>query len=383
MLARFLTPTSPQALRVPGLPSGPLAHGLIAAWDFSTGSLTDLMRGVRLAMSGIGAFRCGEGAQGLGVTAGTDFPAASVLCPAHLKLTLPFTLVFHGSIGAATENGGLIFGVTYDTGVNGEANASFSIRTASALRNIWTEIRQGASAPSGDMALGNLNAYGATRVSTVAVRFTATDRTAYWNGRFADRTTGAYSSPSYTSDAEVRVVDCADATCEYALLYNRGLTNDEMAELTGENPWGWKGYGSNPGFWQSDYSEVEPEIGQSFGPLVWVEWEGSDDTIRVWAPVDLPDPSTYYHGYKAPKLLGAGRVVRALSDEQGEYQGQTFEITINDTNRDIRTLLGVSDNRRHLLNTRLVMRMISQADWRARRVPRTVAIGKLRNYRLH
>lgn len=130
-------------------------------------------------------------------------------------------------------------------------------------------------------------------------------------------------------------------------------------------------------------NEVAPEIAQSFGPLVWVEWEGSDDTIRVWAPVDLPDPSTYYHGYKAPKLLSAGRVVRALSDEQGEYQGQTFEITVQDTDRDLRTLLGLSDGRRHLLNTRMVMRMISQADWRARRVPRTVAIGQVRNYRLH
>ncbi len=129
--------------------------------------------------------------------------------------------------------------------------------------------------------------------------------------------------------------------------------------------------------------EVEPETGDSFGPLVWVEWGGSDDVIRVWAPVDLPDPDTYYHGYKAPLLLLAGRVVRALSDEQGEYQGQVFDATIDDTGRDIRTLLGASDNTRHLLNTRGVMRMISQADWRLKLTPRTVAIGLVRNYRLH
>ncbi len=129
--------------------------------------------------------------------------------------------------------------------------------------------------------------------------------------------------------------------------------------------------------------EVEPEIGESFGPLVWVEWGGSDDVIRVWAPVDLPDPETYYHGYKAPLLLVAGRVVRALSDEQGEYQGQVFDVTVDDTARDLRTLLGASDNTRHLLNTRGVMRMISQADWRLKLTPRTVAIGQVRNYRLH
>lgn len=129
--------------------------------------------------------------------------------------------------------------------------------------------------------------------------------------------------------------------------------------------------------------EVEPEIGSSFGPLVWVEWDGSDGETRVWAPVDLPDPSTYYHGYKAPKLLNAGRVVRALSDEQGEYQGQTWEVTINDTDRDLRSLLGQTDARRHFLNRLGVMRMISEADWREKLTPRTVAIGQVRNYRNH
>ena len=139
-------------------------------------------------------------------------------------------------------------------------------------------------------------------------------------------------------------------------------------------------YGSGPA---ANTVEVIPEVGQSFGPLVWVEWDGSDGTVRVWAPVDLPDPATYYHGYKSPRLLSAGRVVRALSDEQGEYQGQTFDVTVDDTARDLRTLLGASDGRRHFLNTRGVMRMISQDDWRAKRVPRTVAIGQARNYRLH
>lgn len=133
----------------------------------------------------------------------------------------------------------------------------------------------------------------------------------------------------------------------------------------------------------TSYTEIAPEVGQSFGPLVWVEWDASDGTVRVWAPVDLPDPAIYYHGYKSPRLLSAGRVVRALSDEQGEYQGQTFDVTVDDTSRDLRTLLGASDGRRHFLNTRGVMRMISQDDWRAKRVPRTVAIGQARNYRLH
>lgn len=129
--------------------------------------------------------------------------------------------------------------------------------------------------------------------------------------------------------------------------------------------------------------EIEPEVGESFGPLVWDEWEGTDGTTRVWAPVDLPDPASYYFGYKPPKLLRAGTVVRALSDEQGEYQGQTFESTVIDVDRDLRGLLGQSDERRHFLNTRVVRRMISYADWRLKKIPRTVAIGLVRNYRLH
>lgn len=130
-------------------------------------------------------------------------------------------------------------------------------------------------------------------------------------------------------------------------------------------------------------TEVEPEVGQSFGPLVWDEWEATDGTTRVWAPVDLPDPASYYFGYKPPKLLRAGKVVRALSDEQGEYQGQTFESTVIDIDRDLRTLLGQTDDRRHFLNTRIVRRMISEDDWRLKKIPRTVAIGLVRNYRLH
>lgn len=129
--------------------------------------------------------------------------------------------------------------------------------------------------------------------------------------------------------------------------------------------------------------EVTPQIGQSFGPLVWAEWEGSDDVRRTWAPVDLPDPADYYGGYKEPKLLRPGVIVRSLSDEDGQYQSQQFEVEISDMDRTIRTLLGRSDDQRLILNTPLVMRMISDEDRRQLLIPRTVAIGVVRGYRLH
>lgn len=380
MLARFLAPTSPQILPVPGLPAGPLAHGLVAAWDFTAGSLTDLIRGLTLTRATNGVFAVANGGQGLYATA--TGKSASVVCPAYLKLAHPFTIVVRVGLGSNLENEGCVFGVTYDTALNDDDNPSYSLQTISALRNVWVSWRT-AAAGNGDVSLGEITSHSSLRTVGIGARFTAVDRAGFYDGVLAGRVSAGYTDPAYTADAELRFGDSNDTLLEYALIYNRALSNAELAELTGPNPWGWKGYRSHPAFWQPDTSEVAPEIAQSFGPLVWVEWEGSDDTIRVWAPVDLPDPSTYYHGYKAPKLLSAGRVVRALSDEQGEYQGQTFEVTVSDVDGDLRTLLGLTDGRRHLLNTRMVMRMISQDDWRARRVPRTVAIGQVRNYRLH
>lgn len=128
--------------------------------------------------------------------------------------------------------------------------------------------------------------------------------------------------------------------------------------------------------------EFAPEIATSFGPLVWVEWTGPDGSLPVWAPVDLPDPSTYYRGFKEAKILVAGVVQRSLSDESGELQNQRFDVELDDSDLTLRTLLGQSDARRHLINTPLVMRMINDEDRRLLKRPRTVAIGVVREYRL-
>jgi len=130
--------------------------------------------------------------------------------------------------------------------------------------------------------------------------------------------------------------------------------------------------------------EQEPvvEPGTSFGPLIWAEFSAPDATTHVWAPVDLPDPSTYYHGFKSAKILGFGPVVRALSDENGDYESQRFEVVLSDIDRTIRGWLG-TEATRLLVNKLLVMRMISDTGRRALERPRTVAIGLVRSYRLH
>ena len=129
------------------------------------------------------------------------------------------------------------------------------------------------------------------------------------------------------------------------------------------------------------YVEEVFEPGQSFGPLVWVEVLGPDGDTRAYAPVALPDPSTYYWGWKPPALLGVGRVARALSDEHGQYESQRFSTTLDDMDRQWRIWLGDVATRL-ILNKRVVLRMISEPAWRAKLRPRTVALGLIRDYRL-
>ena len=130
------------------------------------------------------------------------------------------------------------------------------------------------------------------------------------------------------------------------------------------------------------YVEAAWEPGDSFGPLIWAELAEPTGGTYVAAPVDLPDPASYYHGYKAPTLLGAGRVRRALSDEAGQYEAQRFTVTLDDRDRRWRTYLGARDLTRLLLNRRVVCRMISDTGRRALLRPRTVAIGLVRSYTL-
>jgi len=129
------------------------------------------------------------------------------------------------------------------------------------------------------------------------------------------------------------------------------------------------------------YVEEIFEPGQSFGPLVWAEVVGADNVIRAYAPVTLVDPAAYYSGYKVARLLGMGRIARALSDEQGQYESQRFSTTLDDVDRTWRDWLGDAATRL-ILNDRVVVRMISEPAWRLKLRPRTVAIGLVRDYRL-
>ena len=56
--------------------------------------------------------------------------------------------------------------------------------------------------------------------------------------------------------------------------------------------------------------------------LVWMEFTPSDGQPRVWSQIALPDPSEDYGGFKDPRVLSWGTVIRALSEERsGEFEG--------------------------------------------------------------
>lgn len=124
--------------------------------------------------------------------------------------------------------------------------------------------------------------------------------------------------------------------------------------------------------------EYTPE--GSFGSLYWVEFSSPDGTTKVMAPVLLPDPSTYYGGLKEPKLLQELRVSRQLSDEKGQFTSQRFTVQFDDSDRYMRILLG-NEATRVIVDRRVALRLIGIEEWRARLVPRTLALGLIRSYK--
>lgn len=113
-------------------------------------------------------------------------------------------------------------------------------------------------------------------------------------------------------------------------------------------------------------------------PLIWAEITLDTGTV-VYAKVDLPDPATYYGGFKQARILSVGAIKRALSDRLGNYEAAQFGITLSDADRAIRAKLG-SETSKWFLNRFVTLRMISDASRRQRKIPRVVGIGYLRDY---
>jgi hypothetical protein len=119
--------------------------------------------------------------------------------------------------------------------------------------------------------------------------------------------------------------------------------------------------------------------GETVG-LTWIEHRDNVGDPHVSSKTPLPDPSTYYGGWKEPDIVKWGLIRRALSDSKGAYESAEFTWQHSDTERVWRGLLA-DDVAGLMLNDSVVIRMVSDAARRLGGFARTVARGFIRSYK--
>lgn len=118
------------------------------------------------------------------------------------------------------------------------------------------------------------------------------------------------------------------------------------------------------------YIEVVSEYESPTPPL--------DIPGTVYSSVDLPDPSTYYLGFKDGRVLSFGTATRTLSDLKGQWSANDISVTLADTDRSVRRVLQLAKG---LRETQALVRMISDADRRLQLTPTVVFRGALRAWK--
>lgn len=106
--------------------------------------------------------------------------------------------------------------------------------------------------------------------------------------------------------------------------------------------------------------------------------EAPDVPSTTYASVDLPDPSSYYLGFKDGRVLSFGTATRALSDLAGQWSANDLSCTLADTDRAVRQVL---ERAKGLRETPVVVRMIADSDRRALATPAVVFRGALRSWK--
>ena len=113
--------------------------------------------------------------------------------------------------------------------------------------------------------------------------------------------------------------------------------------------------------------------------LTWVEFTDSNATRHVWAGIALPDPLTYYGGYKAPKVIDWDPIRRGLSNIDGAYEGIVWGWLMSDADRAIRRMLA-NELTKWFFNRNVVGRTITDPGRRALDTPRTIFRGVVREW---
>lgn len=161
-----------------------------------------------------------------------------------------------------------------------------------------------------------------------------------------------------------------------SVINNRefGVRNKTGNTLTLENLF-MEALASEPSAVEVEFSSGDVTIG-----LTWVERQDSNLVVHVSAKIALPDPLTYFFGFKKDTIIKWGSIRRALSDRNGQYEGTDFSWIESDTDRFIRAQLA-ADSTKYFVNRPFTVRMISDADRRLQLLPRTVVKGIIREYR--
>lgn len=99
--------------------------------------------------------------------------------------------------------------------------------------------------------------------------------------------------------------------------------------------------------------------------------------VYSWSDRPLPDPADYEGGWKAPRVLTWGRLRRALSGVDGQYETSDFVVTLDDTDRLLREL----DKQEELINATVVVKKILDSDRRKQLPWTTLYRGVIRDAR--
>lgn len=126
----------------------------------------------------------------------------------------------------------------------------------------------------------------------------------------------------------------------------------------------------------TDPPSTDSSITAAKMPIVFVEVELDAGTKR-YAKVPIADAPAYYVGFKEGRILSMGPIKRSLSGMNGDFSTASTTITLDDTDRALRTLEAAGT----LMNRRLTVYVVDDTDRRAGNLARRVGSFVIRRWK--